>query len=91
MAADFSPLEIGLLTVAARRGYVRTARRVDERNDPAGIERLVVLRRLVERGLLAELNAAHTDAPELQYALTQDGQAALAEADGWRSSPTAGG
>jgi hypothetical protein len=75
---SFSPLEIGLLTVAERRGVVRTPRIVDQRNDPASIERLIVLRRLAGRGLLAEQPG---DAAEVEFVITQAGQAALAAAD----------
>lgn len=82
----FSPLEIGLLTIADRRGSVRTPRKVDERNDPANIERLIVLRRLVERGLMAEASPADEAVIELEFTMTDVGRTALAESDRPRPS-----
>jgi hypothetical protein len=83
MTERLSPLEVGLLTVADRRGVARTSRKVDERNDPLGIERLIVLRRLAERGFLAEQGG---EDHEVAFGITEAGKAALAEADGVRPS-----
>jgi hypothetical protein len=78
---SFSPIEIGLLTVAERRGVVRTPRKVDERNDPTSIERLIVLRRLAGRGLLKECQPADETVLEIEFTMTDNGREALAAAD----------
>jgi hypothetical protein len=76
---SFSPLEIGLLTVAERRGAVRTPRRVDSRNDATEVERLTVLRELSQQGLLLE--AGPGDQDMIEFILTDAGRQALHGAD----------
>jgi hypothetical protein len=77
---SFSPIEVGLLTVAQRRGSVRTPRRIDIHNEPAHIERITVLRRLVARGLMCELQGEESSV-ELEFVITDDGRRALDAAD----------
>jgi hypothetical protein len=76
----FSPIEVGLLTIALRRGAVRTACEVDLHNEPAEIERMTVLRRLVERGLMRQVSV-EAEANELVFAITDDGRRAVESAD----------
>jgi hypothetical protein len=78
-AMSFSPLEIGLLTVADRRGAVRTRRRIDTRNDATEVERLAVLRELSQRGLLQE--ADEQDPETIEFTLTDAGREALQGVD----------
>jgi hypothetical protein len=76
-----SPIEIGLLTIAERRGAVRTPRKIDERNDPTNVERLCVLRRLVELGFMVEAKPADETVVELEFTMSEGGKTALAALD----------
>jgi hypothetical protein len=72
------PGEVGLLTVAERRGLVRTPTEVDHRNDVAAVERQTLLEGLVERGLMKEVAP---EGGERLFEMTADGRAALAAVD----------
>jgi hypothetical protein len=79
---SLSPIEVGLLTVAARRGSVATPEVVDHRNDPTALARSNTLKRLQDEGLLA---VAPTEVRgEIAYVLTDAGRAALAAIDAAR-------
>jgi hypothetical protein len=76
---SLSAIEVGLLTVAARRGSVATPEVVDHRNDPTALARRDTLRRLHREGFLA---VAPTEVRgEIAYVLTDAGRAALAAID----------
>lgn len=77
---SFSPIEVGLLTIAERRGSVRTPKNVDVRNEPTHVERLTVLTRLVERGFMRQLEIDETST-EIAFAMTDEGKKALHTAD----------
>ena len=83
---SFSPVEVGLLTVAERRGSVRTPRIFDERNEPALVERLTVLSRLVERGFMRRTEVGEA-AADFEFAMTDAGREALKAADRARLPP----
>jgi len=74
------PGEAGLLTVAERRGAVRTPARMNDRNDVAAIERHTLLKGLVERGLMREMDVAG-GSEKREFQITEEGRAALAAID----------
>jgi hypothetical protein len=73
-------IEIGILTIAERRGSVRTPRQVDLHHEPAEIERITILRKLTARGLMRQVDGVE-DAVELEFVITDDGRKALDVAD----------
>ena len=73
-----SPGEMGLLTIASRRGCVGAPRVVDQRYDPTGVARLGLLRRLAGLGLLKERTLEETTEPGLaEFVITEAGIKAL--------------
>ncbi len=79
--------EVGLLTVAERRGLIRTPAKIDPSADPANVERFAVLRRLVERGLAEQAAPEPDEAGELVFRVTERGRAALRVCDDFRLPP----
>ena len=73
-----SPGEMGLLTIASRRGCVGAPRVVDQRYDPTGVARLGQLRRLAGLGLLKERTPEETsDFDQAEFTITEAGIKAL--------------
>jgi len=78
--ASLLPGELGLLTVAERRGVVRLPRTVDDRCDVATLERMALIDRLLDRGLMAE-NSSPDNPEERVFEISEEGRKALSESD----------
>lgn len=74
------PGELGLLTVAERKGAVRVPRAQADRLDVIAVERAALVERLVQRGLLCECEG-EVAGEERSFQISEEGRRVLSESD----------
>lgn len=74
------PGELGLLTIAERKGAVRVPRSQADRLDVTVVERAALIERLVQRGLLSECEC-EGPVEERAFQISEEGRRVLSEMD----------